>query len=324
MDDLFIAGVERRIQECKKMLATKFEMKDLGLMHYYLDREVWQRPGEIYLGQGKYIVKLLQKFGMMDSKSVTTPMITNLKKLRGSDSNLVDPTSYQQLVSSLMYLVNTKPDIYFALNILSQIQLEPHHDHWIAAKHILTYLRGTIHHCLKYDSKEIKLIGFTESDWGGYETNGRSTIGGCFSLGAAMISWMSRKQDHIALNSAEAEYVAACEIGKEVVWLRKLLTYLFEKSLGPTVINCDNQSCIKMSGDPMFHSRMKHINNKFHFIRNLVQGGIVKLEYVSTDEQVIDILTKALPNKKFEYLRNMLGLVDIVDCIDDKSVEEIC
>jgi len=101
---------------------------------------------------------------------MTTPMITNLKKLRDSDSSLVDPTSYCQLVGSLMYLVNTRPDICFAVNILSQFQLEPRHDHWIAAKHILRYLRGTIYHCLKYDGKEVKLIGFTTFDWGGSET----------------------------------------------------------------------------------------------------------------------------------------------------------
>ncbi len=124
----------------------------------------------------------------------------------------------------------------------------------------------------------------SQTDWGGSETDGKSTTKGCFSLGAAMISWMSRKQDLVALSSVEVEYVVACEVGKEVVWLRNLLKYLFEKSLGPTVNNCDNQSCIKMSGDPVFHLRMKHINNKFHFIRNLVQDGIVKLEYVLTDE----------------------------------------
>eukprot|EP00253_Pinus_taeda_P005080 PITA_05080 len=129
VDDLFIKGVERRIQECKKMLAAEFEMKDLELMHYYLGLEVWQRPREIYLGQGKYIIKLLHKFGMMDSKPMTTPLITNLKKLRDSDSSLVDLTSYRKLVGSVMYLVNTMRDICFAVNILIQFQLEPHHDH---------------------------------------------------------------------------------------------------------------------------------------------------------------------------------------------------
>ena len=99
-----------------------------------------------------------------------------------------------------------------------------------------------------------------------------------------MISWMSRKQVLVALSRAKAEYVVACEVGKEVVRLRKLLTYLFEKPLDPTVINCDNQSCIKMFGYLVFHVRMKHINNKFHFFRNLVQDGIVKLEYFLTNE----------------------------------------
>eukprot|EP00253_Pinus_taeda_P006700 PITA_06700 len=244
VDDLLITGVERIIQECKKMLAAEFGMNDLGLMHYYLGLEVWQRLGEIYLRQ--------------------------------------------------------------------------------AAKHILRYLRGTIHHRLKYDSKEVKLIGFTDFDWGGSETDGRSTTGGCFSLGAAMISWMSRKKNIVALSSAKAEYVVACEVGKEVAWLRNLLTDLFEESLGPIMINCENQSCIKMSGDIVFHSSTKHINNKFHFIRKLVQDGTLKLEYVLTDEHVKNILTKALPNKKFEYLTNLMGLVDIGDCIDDKEMEDIC
>jgi len=99
-----------------------------------------------------------------------------------------------------------------------------------------------------------------------------------------MISWMSRKKYPISLSSIEAEYVAACEVGNEALWLRKHLIDLFEKYLGPNMINCDNQICIKMSGDLMCYARIKHINKKFHFIRNLVQDGIMKLEYVSTYE----------------------------------------
>lgn len=132
-----------------------------------------------------------------------------------------------------------------------------------------------------------------------------------------------QEADPIALSCVKAKYVVACEVGKNLVWLRNILTYLF-KSLSPNVINCDNQSFIKISGDPFFHSRTKHIKNKFHFIKKLVQDGIVKLEYVLTDEQVADTLTKALPNKMFKYLRNLLDLVDIGDCINDKEMEYIC
>lgn len=156
VDDLFITSVEYKIIERKKMMATEFEMKDMGLMHYYLGLEVWQKPCEIYLGQGKYLIKMLQKFGMMDSRPVTTPMIKNLKKLRSSDSSLTDPTSYCKLVGSLMYLVNTRLDICFAANVLGECELEPRHDHWMTAKHILRYLRGTIHHSLKYDGKKVR------------------------------------------------------------------------------------------------------------------------------------------------------------------------
>ncbi len=215
---------------------------------------------------------MLQKFGMMDSKPMTTLMITNLKKLRSFDSSPVDPTSYRKLVGSLMYLVTSRPDICFSINVLSQFQIEPRHGHWIVAKHILRYLCGTIHNYLKYDGKEIQLTGFADCDWGGSETNGRSTTGGCFSLGSAMISWMSRKQDTIALSSVEVEYVVACEVGKEVVWLRKLLSNLFGGPLDPTVINCNNQSNIKMLEDLVFHAKTKHINNKYHCIRSLVQN----------------------------------------------------
>eukprot|EP00253_Pinus_taeda_P004489 PITA_04489 len=108
VDDLLLTGVEGQIEECKKPLAAKFDMKDLGLMHYYLGLEVWQGPlNEVYLGQGKYVIKMLKTFDMMDCKPMTIPMITNLKRLKSSESSLVDPSKYRQMVGSLMYLVNT-------------------------------------------------------------------------------------------------------------------------------------------------------------------------------------------------------------------------
>jgi hypothetical protein len=108
VDDLFLTGDEKLIVGCKRELASEFEMKDLGLMHYFLGLEVWQRSDEIFLSQGKYIVEILQRFGMMDCKSMATPMMINLKLLSDSSSDLVDPTMYRQLIGSLMYLVNTR------------------------------------------------------------------------------------------------------------------------------------------------------------------------------------------------------------------------
>jgi hypothetical protein len=193
----------------------------------------WQKHGEVFLGQGKYAIKILQKFGMMDCKSMDTPMTTAIRKVRDSDSNPVDPSLYRQSVGSLMYLVNTWPDICFFVNTLSQFQVEPIHEHWIAAKHVLRYIRGTLNYGLRYTaSSDIQLHGFTNSDWPGSVKDRRSTSGMCFSLGSAMISWGSRKQKSIALSTTEAKYIAACEACTKEVWLRKLI-YLIRFQIRP-------------------------------------------------------------------------------------------
>ena len=129
VDDLFLTGEEKQIARCKRELTSEFEMKDLGPMHYFLGLEVWQNPREIFIAQGKYTVDILRKFGMMDCKSMATPMVSNLKKLHdsGTGSDLVDPTMYRQLIGSPMYLVHTRPNICFTVDALSQFITEPRH-----------------------------------------------------------------------------------------------------------------------------------------------------------------------------------------------------
>jgi hypothetical protein len=167
VDDLFLAGAERLIVECKRELTSEFEMKDIGLMHYFLGLEVWKKPGEIFHGQGKYTVEILSRFSMMDCKSMATPMVTNLKKLSDftSYSYLVDPTMYNKLIGSLTYLVNTKSNIFFAVSTLSQFMVEPRHFHWVATKHVLRYMCGTVGYGLRYVSRgEVRLQGYTYFD----------------------------------------------------------------------------------------------------------------------------------------------------------------
>jgi hypothetical protein len=126
-----------------------------------------------------------------------------------------------------------------------------------------------------------------------------------------MISWISKKQSCVALSTAEAEYVAACAASREAVWLQKLLTGLFDIAMEATCILCDNQSCIKLSENPVFHDRSKHIEIRYHYIRDMVQKGAVRLQYVATDEQVADVLTKPLSRMKFEYFRDKLDVVPL-------------
>jgi hypothetical protein len=303
VDEPFLTGNEKLIIDCKKKLALEFKMKDLGL-------EVWQNPGEICLSQGKYAVEILKRFGMMDCKSVTTPMMTNSKFLCDTSSEIVDAILYRQMIGSLMYLMNTRPDICFVVNTLSQYMVEPKHVHLIAAKHVMRYLKGTIEYGIKYDVDcEFRLQGYSDSDWASSVTDRKSTSGCCFSLGSGMISWFSRMQTSVALSTTEAEYMAACLACTEAVWLRKLLSGLFYIELDATSIHCDNQSCIKLLVNPVFHDKSKHIGIKYHFIRDVVGKGAVKLHYVATNEQVADVLTKSLSKVKFEYFREKLGLV---------------
>jgi hypothetical protein len=185
---------------------------------------------------------------MMDYKSMATPMMTNLKLLSDSYLDLVDPTMYKQLMGSLMYLVNTRLDICFAVNTLSQYMVEPRHVHWITTKQVLRYLHGTIGYGLRYVSDgDVKLQGYIDFDWGGSAMDQKSTSGCCFSLGSGMISCLSRKKTSVALSTVEAEYIAASVASHEVVWLRNLLAGLFDLELEPTLIYCDNQSCVKLS-----------------------------------------------------------------------------
>jgi hypothetical protein len=209
VDDLFLTDSERPIAECKRALTTKFEIKDLGLMHYFLGLEVWQRTNEIFLSQAKYIVEILKKFGMTECKSMPTPMVVDLKKMSDIDSGEVDPHLYKQLIGPLMYLFNTRPDICYAMNVLSQFMSQPIHTHWIASKHVLRYLRGTVGYGLRYASSVYLILqGYANADWAGSAVERKSTSGCCFTLGPAMVSWCSRKQSSVALNTAEAEYIA--------------------------------------------------------------------------------------------------------------------
>jgi hypothetical protein len=166
VDDLFMTGHENLIVGCMRELSSDFEIKDLGLMHYLLGLEVWLRSDEVFLSQGKYTVEILQRFRMMNCKSMTTPMTINLKLLSDKYSYLVDPTMYRQLIGSLMYLVNTRLDICFTVNTLSQHMVEPRQVHWMETKHMLRYLHGTVGYGLRYvSSRDVKLQGYTDFDW---------------------------------------------------------------------------------------------------------------------------------------------------------------
>ena len=174
----------------------------------------------------------------------------------------------------------------------------------------MRYLKGTLDYGLCYTGDhDFRLYGYTDSDWAGSASDRKSTSRCCFSLGSAMTSWKSRKQSNIALRTIEVEYIATCSTSFESIWLRKLLTGLFDLEMEATMILCDNQSCIKMTENLVFHDKTKHIEIWYHYLCDMVQRGAIKLQFVSTNEQVADVLTKPLSCVKFEHFRDKLGIV---------------
>ena len=313
VDDLFLTGDENQIAQCKRELTSEFEMKDLGLMHYFLGLEMWQRSDEILLSQGKYTVDVLCRFGMMNCKSITKPMLSNLKKIHETTFGIdpVDSTMYKQLIGSLLHLVHMRPDICFAISALSQFMLDPRYVHWVVAKHVLKYLCGVIGYGLRYTSVGgVRLSSYIDSDCVGSAVDQKNASRYFFSMGSAMISWSSRKQSSITLSTVEAEYITASDASKEAICLCKLLAGLFGDVLETTIIHCDNQSCVKLSKKPIFHDRSKNIEMQYHYLQVMVHKGAIRLQYILTNVKIDDVFTKPLFAVKFVYFRDKLSMAE--------------
>ncbi|KAK4380916.1 Retrovirus-related Pol polyprotein from transposon RE2 [Sesamum angolense] len=297
---------DSRLQE--DMMKT-FEMSDLGLIYFFLGIEINQEKEGIFICQRKYTENLLKKFKMESCKTVTTPLVTGEKYQKEDGSQKVDASIYRSLIGSLLYLTATRPDIMFATSLLSRFMQSPSQVHYAAAKRILRYLRGTKDFGIWYKStNDAKLVGYTDSDWAGSVDDMKSTSGYTFSLGSGIFSWASKKQATVAQSLAEAEYIAAAATSNQTIWLRRILEDIGEKQEEPTTIYYDNKSAIAITKNPVQHSRTKHIDIKYHSLREATTRGEIELKYCSTEEQLADIFTKVLPRNKFEELRMKIGV----------------
>jgi hypothetical protein len=237
------------------------------------------------------------------------PMQQNVKLSCDDGSKEVNVTVYRHMVASLTYLTTTKPDISYFVSLLSQFMVKPHEIHWNAAKAVLRYLKGTLDYGIKYtDASDVKLIGYSDSDWAGNLDDRKSTTGYAFNIGSRVVSWSSKKHPTISLSSTEEKYKALCTTTCEVVWLRRLLQDVGEERKEPTMMRCDNQSSINIAKNPIFHARTRHVEAQYHFVKEKLQSNEITLMYCNTSENVADIFTKPLGKIKFELFREMLGV----------------
>lgn len=314
VDDLLITGSKASIIEgFKKQMNSVFEMTDMGELKYYLGIEVHQENGVIEIKQSGYAKKILERAGMANCNSSKYPMDPGLQLSKDEGGEKVNATDYKSLVGCLRYLVHTRPDISFAVGIVSRYMEQPTVQHLEAVKRILRYIKGTIHYGLVYarDSGNHILTGFSDSDMAGHVEDRKSTSGMVFYLNESMITWMSQKQRCVALSSCEAEFMAATAAACQAIWIRNMLCQVTGKSIGPVTIYIDNKSAIDLAKNSVFHGRSKHIDIRYHFIRQYVERGEIVVKHISSEGQKADILTKALATVKFERMRSLLGVKNL-------------
>jgi ribosomal protein S17E len=315
VDDLIIASNSRTMTDkFKQNISREFSMKDLKELDWILGMAIKRNRENrtMEISQTAYIDMMLAKFRMVDCKPVLTPMEGTLTRMDGKD---VKPDSeYMKLVGSLLYAaLVTRPDIAFAVQSLGKHLQGSNEEHWIAAKRVLRYLKGTREVGLKYTGNStgsFTLVGYADADYAGDKDNRRSTSGYAFTLSHGgivnMIDWRAKQQDVVALSSAESELISACSATQTAKYIRQLLMDLELKQDEPTMIMEDNQACIAMSNNPITHKRTKHIDVRFHFVREKVESKEVELVYIPTQYQLADILTKPLSNIRLAMIRNRI------------------
>lgn len=320
VDDLLVTGSNITIiTEFKKQMASKFDMSDMGKLTYYLGIEVVQGNGFIQLNQTGYTKKVLNKAGMLDCNSTKVPMHPSEVINKDEGGLGVDPTKFKSVIGGLRYLVHTRPDIAYSVGIVSRFMEKPTMMHLNAAKRILRYIKGTLDYGLIYtkDSDNKVLIGYSDSDLAGNVEDGKSTGGMVFYLNKNLITWASQKQKCVALSSCEAEFMAATTAACQAVWLRKLLSQVTDCNIGPVFLFIDNKSAIDLAKNPVFHGRSKHIDVRFHFIRECVENGEIIVKHVNSEDQRANSLTKALGVAKFERMRSQLGVTKCAQISSD-------
>lgn len=331
VDDILITGsTPEVIQNVITDLQSLFALKDLGSLHQFLGIKFERTSGGLHLSQAHYILDILARVEMSHAKGVSSPMITSpLSKYNGQPT--ADHTLYRSVVGALQYVTITRPDVAYSVNKVSQYMHSPLDCHWKAVKRILRYLAWTLSYGLHLKSSStLDIMAYSNSDWASDQDDRKSTSGYCVFLGNSLISWSARKQPTVSRSSTEAEFRSLTQTTCEVLWLQALLLELRICSSQPSIIWMDNLGAIALSANPVFHSRIKHAEVDFHFVREQVLKGLIHVNHLPSYAQVADGLTKPLTGQSFTRMRNQLcvlppptfGLRGRVDNTNHVSTED--
>lgn len=298
-------------------LRKKFELKTIGLANWILGIQIIRDGDTIKLSQRAYLAETLKMFGMTDCKPSHVPSRggdINIERFGQHDDDAQPalfeaPTVYRRAVGRLMYaMVSTRPDICFSVILAARFMAYPTVEAWRYIKRLLRYVAATLDYGLVCKSNPTSLVGYCDSDWAGDIGDRRSVSGYVVSYGGMIISWGCKKQTTVALSSTEAEYMSISDASKELLWVRALLASIGYPENSATTLHIDNKSAIALTSNPRDHRRTKHIDIRFHFIRQQILDNVIAPVYIETRRQVADILTKPLNAILFKEHRDAIGV----------------
>ncbi|KAJ9535705.1 LOW QUALITY PROTEIN: hypothetical protein OSB04_un001143 [Centaurea solstitialis] len=311
VDDIIFGSTKSSMcTEFEDLMHKKFKMSAMGELTFFLGLQVAQKENGIFIHQSKYVKDILHKFGFSDVKPASTPMETHKHLTVDPEGQEVDVHHYRSMIGSLMYLTASRPDIMFVVCVCARFQVQPKDSHLQAVKRIFRYLKGHSKFGLWYPhDSPFDLIAYTDSDYGGANMDRKSTTGGCQFLGSRLVSWQCKKQTSVSTSTAEAEYIAAASCCSQVLWIQnQMLDY------GLTFLNTpiyiDNSSAISIVNNPVKHSKTKHIEIRFHFIRDCNEKKLIQVLKVHTDYQLADLFTKSFDIGRFLFLITNVGMIN--------------
>lgn len=314
VDDFLIFYLhECELMEMMKFMDQSFRIKDLGPARKCIGININQLKDAIEIDQCQYVEEILKRFNMDKCKPVKTPSDLNNKltmRWLNETNDITGKVPYQEAVGSLMYLAQaTRPDIAFAVGDVSRFNSNHCEGHWSAVKRIFRYLRGTSNLKLRYNFNDISdFFANSDADWGSDLDKRRSCSGCVILMSGAAIAWRSKRQPIVAQSSAESEYIALSYAVKEVMWLKQMAKELDIGIDQTTVVLCDSKSAINLSDEEAFRDRTKHIDIRYHYVRDMVKKKLIKVEYVSTNSMTADSLTKAVTTEKTVFCNEKMGL----------------
>ena len=307
-DIVFGSTSDDEVKTFTQVMSNEFEMSLMCELTHFLGLQVDQKHDGLFFSQSKYAKDLVKKFGLEDCKIAKSPMSTSVSLQHDPSEKCVDQTLYRSMIGSLLYLTASRPDISYSVGVCARFQSDPKESHLKAVKRIIKYVLGTIDYGIFYTKDtNISIVAFCDADWGGNKDERKSTSGGCFYVGNNLVSWHSKKQTCISLSTAEAEYIAAGSCCTQLLWMKNMLK---DYGFPQTSFNlyCDNTSAIQIAKNPVQHTKTKHIDLRYHFIRDLVEKNTLDLSYIPTERQLADIFTKPLDVIRFTDLRMSIGV----------------